>query len=394
VLPIWLLPWLLLALAVPFSLRRRPRVSDCPAPAREDSPLVSIIVPARNEALNIGACLSTLLRTRYPRWEIILVNDGSEDGTGDIGHALAERFGDELRVLESEPLPDGWSGKSWACWQGYRAARGELLLFTDADTRHDPALLGHAVGLLQRKRADLLSLFPRVLLRTAWERLVLPHLWFIVALRHPLAIRVNRPRKPHRAIVNGQFLLIRRDVYEEIGGHAAERSAVLEDVRIAQRLLERRRRIYLAFAENVLEARLERSFGEALQGLARNLAFGARLTVRPALKAVIPWAVAAFMVGLWLLPPVSLVASFLTGYDGAFRLWALTATAISLLFWLAINVRLRVPASLTLLYPFGALLASLLFVRGALLRGTIEWKGRVYGVTPGAAGAEGDPGPR
>jgi chlorobactene glucosyltransferase len=377
--PIWLLPWILVGLAVPFSLRRRPRVSACPPPPPDAMPLVSIIVPARNEALNVAACLSTLLRSTYPRRELILVNDHSEDGTGEIAHALADRLDGELRVVEGQPLPDGWYGKPWACWQGYRQAAGDLLLFTDADTRHEPALLAHAVGALQKKGADLVSVFPRLLFQSTWERLILPHLWFIVAVRHPLAVWVNRPRRPHRAIVNGQFLLVRRDAYEAAGGHEAVRGAAMEDLRLAQRLLTLRRRIYLAFAEDLLEARLYRSLGDVMQGLAKSMTIGARMTVRPSLRAFVPWVVAAFMAGLWVMPPVALVVSLIAGYNGAFRGWALAATGLSFLFWAAVNLRLRIPVSATLLYPVGAALAALLFVRGAVRGGRIEWKGRVYG---------------
>jgi chlorobactene glucosyltransferase len=376
---LWLLPWLLLGLVVPFFLRRGPRISDSPPPGRKAAPLVSVIVPARNEAPNLSGCLSSLLHSSYDAREIILVNDHSEDGTGEIAHALAERLGDELRVIDGAPLPDGWSGKAWACWQGYREARGELLLFTDADTRHDPRLLGHAVGALQAKKADLVSVLPRLVLNTMLERLIMPHIWFLLSARHALhALWTRHPSMPQRTLVNGQFLLITREAYEAVGGHESVSGAVMEDIRLAQRLLANKRRVYLAFAENLMEARLFRSVGDAIQGLAKNVAGGVRAGVRPALAAVVKWAVAPFFIVMWVAPPAGLVYNLLAGFGGAFRTWALIATGLSFLFWVAVHLRLRLSGVAALFYPVGAALAAALFLQAAVLGGRVVWKGRVY----------------
>jgi chlorobactene glucosyltransferase len=121
---------------VPILLAKRVRISGFSAPATDDAPLVSIIVPARNESVNISVCVASLLNSLYPKSEIVVVDDGSVDGTGDIVRILADHAGGRLRLVEGNPLPEGWLGKPWACWQGYRQAAGDLLLFTDADTRH------------------------------------------------------------------------------------------------------------------------------------------------------------------------------------------------------------------------------------------------------------------
>src|SRR5512138_164192 len=147
----------MILIVLPLLVRNRTRLEDVDSIRNDEGSLVSIVVPARNEAGNIGACVATLLDSAYPRREIIVVDDGSTDGTGDIARILAERGEGMVRLIESAPLPDGWVGKCWACWQGYEAARGDVLLFTDADTRHDEALLGHAVGALRATGASLLS---------------------------------------------------------------------------------------------------------------------------------------------------------------------------------------------------------------------------------------------
>src|SRR5919109_759264 len=140
-------PWLLLLIAMLFVIwLRGPRVRVCGPPRPEDAPLVSVIVPARNEAENISTCVASLLNSVYPRREIIVVDDDSVDGTGDILRILEEHSKGGMRIITGEPLPAGWLGKPWACWQGYRRAGGELLLFFEAGTPHQDAPLGPAAG--------------------------------------------------------------------------------------------------------------------------------------------------------------------------------------------------------------------------------------------------------
>ncbi|HSM61679.1 MAG TPA: glycosyltransferase family A protein, partial [Longimicrobiales bacterium] len=120
-------------------------------------PRVSVVVPARNEAANIGACVGSLLEQEYPDFEVIVLDDRSDDGTGDLVRAMGPGGARSLRVLDGEELPAGWTGKPWACWQGARAATGDLILFTDADTVHAPDLLPRAVAAMEEDDADLLT---------------------------------------------------------------------------------------------------------------------------------------------------------------------------------------------------------------------------------------------
>jgi cellulose synthase/poly-beta-1,6-N-acetylglucosamine synthase-like glycosyltransferase len=226
-------PWLVSILLVLLLFRRRRRVSDFPATVPRP-PFVSIIVPARNEADNIAPCIGTLLNSDYEQREIIVVNDGSTDETGTIARALEERAPGELTVVDTTPLPEGWLGKNWACWTGYRLARGEILLFTDADTRHDDDLLGHAVGAWTATGAGLVTVLPRQLMQSFWERVALPHVFLSVHLRFLSLLQAKQPRNPRAAIANGQFLMLPRSVYEQIGGHEAVRGEVVEDMRLAQ----------------------------------------------------------------------------------------------------------------------------------------------------------------
>ncbi|MGH7448350.1 MAG: glycosyltransferase, partial [Longimicrobiales bacterium] len=249
------LPWVVLLLIMPLMLLRRPRLSSFAPPPPADAPLVSIIVPARNEAVNISVCLASLLNSVYPTFEIIVVDDDSSDGTGDIVRILADHAEGRVQVVDGEALPAGWLGKPWACWQGYRRAKGQLLLFTDADTRHEEMLLGRAVGGLLTRDAAMVSVMPRQAMIGLWERLILPHFFAMISLRYMHLERVNRTRSPRDVIANGQFILIRRDAYEAIGGHEAMWNELVEDQRIAQSLVAAGRRILIAHAEDLMETR-------------------------------------------------------------------------------------------------------------------------------------------
>jgi chlorobactene glucosyltransferase len=372
-------PWLLLLGALPFVMwLRGPRVRVCGPPRAEEAPLVSIIVPARNEAQNISTCVASLLNSVYPRREIIVVDDDSVDGTSDILRILEEHSKGGLRIVTGAQLPAGWLGKPWACWQGYQLARGELLLFTDADTRHDDALLGHAVGALRNREADMVSVLPRQLLVTFWERLIMPHIFALIMLRYPDLKRVNRTRDPRRVIANGQFLLIRREAYEAIGGHEALRTEVVEDQAIAQRVVASGRRLFVAHAEELMETRMYRSLGGIIEGWSKNLATAMRRAAPAWLGAATPWLAAVFMTLMWVVPPVLLVASFFVSIVPRVEAWSLLVTALSLVFWLTLLIRMRVPPLFVLGYPLGALSVVALTIRSGLRGPRIQWKGRAY----------------
>lgn len=373
-----LLPWAAFLAFLPLLFRRRPRLSDYPAPRPGEAPFVSVIVPARNEADNIGGCVRGLLGSTYPNYEILVVDDRSEDGTTEVVQALAEQGLANVVVVEGEPLPEGWFGKAWACWQGARRARGEVLVFTDADTRHDPVLLGHAVGALEAEGADLVTVLPRQILSSFWERVVMPQFLIMLMLRYHSARKVNESRDPLNVIANGQFIMVRREAYEALGGHEAVRAEVAEDLNLAQRLVASGRRIFLAHAEDLMSTRMYDSLGQIVEGWGKNAAIGSRQMVPKWLSPVAPYLVATYLVLMWVVPPAVLLGALATGTDTLVRGWAAGAMAISLFFWLVAHARLRTVRAHSLLYPVGAAIAAWIFVRSALRGSTVEWKGRRY----------------
>ena len=279
-----------------------------------------------------------------------------------------------MALVSGDELPEGWYGKPWACLQGYRAARGDLLLFTDADTRHQPELLGRAVGAMRLTGAGLLTVAPHQRCETFWERLVMPQIWLLLGLRyHPRT--VNRASRERDVIANGQFILTTREAYEAVGTHAVVSHEVVEDLALAQAYLRAGRTLHFAFAERFMETRMYRSLAEITEGWSKNIYLGGRRSFpnEPLLRALVPGMLAA-AIGFWLIPPVALAL----GGGGA----ALVAMVLSAVFWMLVSFGMRIPIAYGLAYPLGAAVALFIVARSTW-RGDrkVIWRGRTYGRT-------------
>jgi chlorobactene glucosyltransferase len=374
------IPWFVFVLLVPVLFRPRLRVRDFPSTIAQP-PLVSIIVPARNEAANIAPCIGTLLNSDYQRREIIVVNDGSTDETGTIAQALAERANGQLTVINTPPLPNGWLGKNWACWTGYQRARGELLLFTDADTRHDDELLGHAVGAWSMTHAGLVTVLPRQLMLSFWERVVLPHVFLPIHLRFLSLRHTYQPRSPRLAIANGQFMLMPRTAYEAIGGHEAVRGEVVEDMRLAQRTVAEGQRVVIADAQDVMETRMYASLREITEGWTKNMDRGARLSFPRGLGKIALLLGALLQIVLWVMPPVVLVLGLFIPALAAFRAWSIIATALGVFIWLTVHLLMRTSLVHALFFPLGAFVSACILVLSSVRGDRVKWRGRAYQLT-------------
>ena len=346
--------------------------------------LLSVIIPARNEAETIETVVSSVLASTYAPLEVIVVDDRSDDDTAAIVERLAAHD-PRLRLIRGAPLPSGWFGKPHACWQGYHAARGEILVFTDADTRHHPALLERAAGALEAHRADLLTVVSHQLCVGFWERVVMPQIWLLLGLRYS-PDRVNRARRPRDVIANGQFIMAPRESYEAIGTHEDVRGEVAEDLALAQQCVRRGRKLWFTHAPDLIETRMYRSLGHLVEGWSKNIYLGARRSFpeEPVLQALVP-AMLVLPPLFWLLPPAVLGYTAATSLSVAGDLGgaALIATTLSVLFWMLISHGMRIPWLYGLTYPVGAS-AMLGIVLRSILRGrrTIEWKGRQYRLDP------------
>lgn len=265
-LGLFTLMWLGLLVGVP----RWGRGFELPvtAPPAGARPSVSVCIPARNEALNIGACVRRALDSDWPELEVVVVDDRSEDDTA--GAAVAAAAGDpRLLVVPGSPPPPGWAGKAWACTRAAGEARSDLILFIDADVRLDPRAVSSLVAERDAAGVELLSAFGTWEVVSFWERAVIPTVGWLIRGAVDLG-RVNDPGKPE-AFANGQLILVRRAAYEAVGGHAAIKDQILDDVRLAELFKRRGHPIGLRVAPWAFSVRLYRSLQEIYAGYAKNL---------------------------------------------------------------------------------------------------------------------------
>lgn len=368
-------PWMAILALLAWRVRL-PR--EVPEPRPGSGPPVSVVVPARNEAANIGVCVASLVASRYPDFEVIVVDDRSEDGTGALARAAGPGRARRFEVLEGEELPPGWLGKPWACWQGARAAGGALLLFTDADTVHGPELLGRAVAALEEDAADLVTLAGRQRMETFWERMVQPHIFMTMLFRFHDVERWVRRGRWRDAIANGQFLLFRREAYDALGGHEVLKGEVVEDLAFAQRTVRRGLRLSLRTAEPHLVTRMYRSLSELIEGWTKNIVNGAVQSMPPALRPFVAPGAILTSFALWLGPPLALTAALVGAGGPALLIWSATAVGLSLVIWTAFTLRMGTPFWYGLLYPIGAVVVVYVFLRAWTRGRRVEWKGRSY----------------
>ena len=248
-------------------LQRRPDVDP-----ERDLPLISVLIPARNEARVIGETLRLLSHQSYPRLEILVLDDNSEDDTAQIVHEAAVRDA-TVRLLHGCPLPAGWLGKNWACEQLARSAAGEILIFTDADVRWQQGAVCSVATLLQQQDADLLTVWPTQITESWGERLTVPLITMTLLAFLPVRLAHNFYH-PLAAAANGQCMAFRRTAYAAIGGHGAVRSEIVEDICLAQRIKANGLRLRMADGAGVVTCRMYGSSSAAVDGIAKSILAG------------------------------------------------------------------------------------------------------------------------
>ena len=338
---------------------------------RGTAPAVSVIVPARNEEASLGACLRSLVSQRGVECEIMVVDDGSTDRTREIAQSFAG-----VRVLTAAPLQPGFTGKCNAVAYGAREARGEWLLFTDADTVHLPGSLAASLHEAEEYQTALLSYSPEQEVRGFWEKAVMPVVFAELAGTYRTE-DINDPASP-AAAANGQYLLITREAYDAVGGHAAVMRSLLEDVELARAVKRSGRRIRFRYGGDRVRARMYRSFAQLREGWTKNLAL---LFDSPLQLAVVRGAEFVLIVGGAVVAMVAVARghAVVAGIAGAI------AGAICLLFLRRIR-RAHFPweANLLALLGLPVFVSLLLASRLSHKQGSVTWKGRTYG---GAASA-------
>jgi len=352
-----------------------------PSEPPTEAPLISVMVPARNEQRNIRRCVESLLAQTYPNFELIVLEDGSTDSTPEILAELAGRD-HRLRVMQGEELPPGWAGKPHALYQAAQAARGDWLCFIDADTFPSPPALASVYVAARAQSADMFSIFTKQELGSFWEKVILPLVF--TGLSVGFAPRkVNDPDRPD-AIANGQFILIRREVYQALGGHAAIKSSIVEDRDLAVLVKHADYRLVVADGQALASTRMYTSLAEMWEGWTKNIFLG--LKDRPGLLLL--GAFGAFVsVFAALLLPLWLLGGFLWWAAGGGIMAAVVAIEAAvlwafLIFWRILACRrMDIPAGYALFTPVGAGIFAAMMIASAwkVLSGRgVTWKGRQY----------------
>jgi chlorobactene glucosyltransferase len=328
------------------------------APPEPPLPTLSIIVPARNEERSIENCVRSLLAQKWVAFEVIVVDDRSTDATSRILEHIANEDR-RLRIVRGTELPDGWVGKPWALVQGAEVARGRWLLFTDADSTHVSTGAASALRFARDAKVDALSIATHQELGSFWERAILPSvLGMILFAAGPLG-DINDPDKPEKALANGQYIMVSREAYVMLGGHAALLSEVVEDVEFAKRLkADGRYRMILAGGDRIASVRMYRSLAEIWAGFTKNV-FSSMISVLP--------------------PALAVTALFRRRYELALEGIATSIAIVATASWGM--GRAAFPRRLALLQPLGTAIFAAIALNSSfhVLSGRgVEWSGRRY----------------
>ncbi|HXM76028.1 MAG TPA: glycosyltransferase family 2 protein [Thermoanaerobaculia bacterium] len=337
------------------------------------APLLSIVVPARNEERAIGRGVSSLLAQTYPRLEVIVVDDRSTDRTGEILRGLPSDA--RLRIVVGEDPPAGWLGKPHALFQGAAVARGELLLFVDADVRYHPEAASQAVGFLERRRADFVGLLPKLEAETFWEEVLMPNLLCAVYFGPGFLANFDRPRSI--AGGSGAGNLVRRSVYDAIGGHASLRASVIDDLHLAVAAKRPGFRARVVAAQDRVAVRMYNGFREVWDGFTKNVAFSVSGVLGIAVLLLLLLSTGAALLPLAVLvaalfgAPISSTDVVLAVAAIAYVVLARTLLALSQgnSVWPAVTHPLMAAV-------WAALLARSLYQR--YVRRSIVWRGRAF----------------
>lgn len=348
--------------------RELPEAAD--GGSHETRPLVSVLIPARDEERNLADCLASVLANGCARFEVLVLDDRSKDRTAAIAHEAANSDR-RVRVLAGLPLPAGWTGKAYACHQLAQEAAGDWWLFLDADARLAPDALERAMANAVTQQRGLITGFPRQVLGSWIERLIVPLMSFTIACHLPVRL-VRRSADPKFVAAHGAFLFIHRVSYAASGGHAAHPQELVDDMRLAKETKRAGHPVTLAAIHPYVHMRMYRKGAEVWRGFRKNLFAGIGRS-----KLLLA-ALTILYAALYLLPPLTLLA----GDPDSVRFGlAAAATVIGMLTKLAVDRANGIAAPLGLLLPVSIALLLMLALdscRYAVTGRGYEWKGRTY----------------
>jgi len=339
------------------------------------TPKVSIILPARNEEKFIGRCLDSLIDQDYSNYEIIVIDDSSDDRTSQIISEYAKK-NPKIIFVTAQKKPDGWMGKNWACMEGYKNATGELLLFTDADTRHSQIVVSLAVSHLLSLELDALSVIPKLLTMDFWTKITLPMISTFLHTRFS-AIRVNDPSKK-TAYFFGSFFIIKQKTYKTVGMHEGVKHEIIEDGALGKKVKELGFKMRIVRGDHLIEAVWARDKNTLWNALKRLM-----IPLYLQSKKI---AIGSFFAVLFLLfiPFLILAYSTLRLESTSFLILFVASLVASVMIYIGALLEVKKLLQLRLVYalfaPLGGLVVTLGFLSGLLQAksSTVTWRGRSY----------------
>lgn len=341
------------------------------------NPKVSIILPARNEEEFIGKCLDSLVKQDYENYEIIVIDDSSEDKTGEIISEYSKKY-PKIIPVSARPKPDGWMGKNWACMEGYGKATGELLLFTDADTKHAENVISLAVSHLNSFGLDALSAIPKMLTFDFWTNITLPMISTFLHTRFS-ALNVNNPAKK-TGYFFGSFFILKKTTYQEVGTHEGVKQEIIEDGALGKKVKEAGYKMKMVRAEHLVDAVWARDKGTLWNALKRLMV---PLYLQSGKIAIGIFFAIVFL--LFVPFPILAISTSLAVETASAKILCMVSAIASIMIYIGAIIEVKVGLKLKLVYaifaPLGSLVVVLGFLNGlvqAKRTSAVTWRGRSY----------------
>jgi glycosyltransferase involved in cell wall biosynthesis len=370
--------WIYLLAYMGKSFRHAPKLESFDRASASKFPKVSVILPARNEERYIARCLDSLLAQDYPNFEVVVINDSSTDGTGEIMQQYAARDS-RIVYMSAPPKPEGWAGKNWACYEGYLRAKGELLMFTDADTEHSSVAMSLAVGHLVSQNLDALTAVPHLICNDFWTKVTLPALATFLHTRFS-PLRVNDPDNK-TGYFFGSFFVITRAAYEAVGTHKGVRQELVEDGALGGKVKEGGFLLKMVRGEHYIDAVWARDLYTMWHGLRRLMI---PLYYQNKSRAFLMMIAVFFILfAPFATLPYSILAAGLTGNLSAEMLLAIQLAAVAST---AVQCSLGVFESpaYALASPLSGAIVSFSFMSAIVdadKKGAVNWRDREYTVS-------------
>ena len=343
----------------------------------KNPPLISILIPARNEVENISRCLKSLLKQDYPNLEIIVLNDNSTDATSKVVKVVAQKD-NRVRLVEGAPLEEGWTGKNFASHQLAKYAKGEYFIFTDADTLHFPKTVSSAFGALITTKVDALSIYPRQIMVTFAERMAVPIINIALQCFIPF-ILIKKSKSPLFSTALGQFMMFKREVYEKIGGYESIKGNMVDDIQISKRVKKAGYKFMVFDGRNTIYCRMYKNLKGVVIGLTKSIypAFNGNILTLFSFTGLLT---ATLLIPFTLLP----LGAFLFDWPVAIIRLIIFQVIIVLAIKTIFAIRYKQRMLDILLAPVSmAIIDALIFVSflQAKYGEGLAWKGRVYDVS-------------